>query len=91
MKLSRLPVNNAAQTIRRPPAFYQHLIATELLPVNELPEQARNLVKLNFPASLENNSNLQLESSNKHADELAVAQTTVDINQAHSSARCIPQ
>ncbi|MFT5904273.1 MAG: NAD(P)-dependent dehydrogenase (short-subunit alcohol dehydrogenase family) [Flammeovirgaceae bacterium] len=30
-------INNAAQTVRRPAGFYQHLIATEESPISELP------------------------------------------------------
>lgn len=37
-------VNNAAQTVRRPPAYYAHLLAGELRPRAELPAQARELV-----------------------------------------------
>ena len=31
-------VNNAAQTIKRPPAYYAHLIPQEIAPLHELPE-----------------------------------------------------
>ncbi|SEU36634.1 SDR family NAD(P)-dependent oxidoreductase [Stigmatella erecta] len=31
-------INNAAQTVRRPPGFYAHLLAKELLPVSALPQ-----------------------------------------------------
>jgi NAD(P)-dependent dehydrogenase (short-subunit alcohol dehydrogenase family) len=37
-------INNAAQTVRRPPAFYRHLIEFESLPVSELPKQLQPLV-----------------------------------------------
>lgn len=37
-------VNNAAQTVRRPPAFYAHLLATEAAPNSELSEAARSLL-----------------------------------------------
>ena len=37
-------VNNAAQTVRRPPGFYQHLLAFESLPVGELPPALRPLI-----------------------------------------------
>ncbi|MBI3549465.1 MAG: SDR family oxidoreductase [Elusimicrobia bacterium] len=39
-----LLVNNAAQTVRRPPAFYSHLLETEALPWNRLPDEARPLL-----------------------------------------------
>jgi NAD(P)-dependent dehydrogenase (short-subunit alcohol dehydrogenase family) len=37
-------INNAAQTIRRPPAFYHHLIAFESLALRELPIEIHPLV-----------------------------------------------
>ncbi|NUP06685.1 MAG: SDR family oxidoreductase [Polyangiaceae bacterium] len=45
-RLDRLDVliNNAAQTVRRPPAFYDHLIAAERLPLAELPRETRLLL-----------------------------------------------
>jgi NAD(P)-dependent dehydrogenase (short-subunit alcohol dehydrogenase family) len=43
---SRLDViiNNACQTVRRPPDFYQHMMARETASVNEMPENARRLL-----------------------------------------------
>jgi len=39
-------VNNAAQTIRRPPAYYKHLIPTEMTPTDQLPENIpRKVIK----------------------------------------------
>ncbi|BAY10560.1 SDR family NAD(P)-dependent oxidoreductase [Calothrix sp. NIES-2098] len=37
-------INNAAQTVRRPPAFYQHLIEFESLPLQNLPPELQALV-----------------------------------------------
>ncbi|MBK6518876.1 MAG: SDR family oxidoreductase [Polyangiaceae bacterium] len=37
-------VNNAAQTVRRPPAFYEHLVLAERLPYAELPADVRPLL-----------------------------------------------
>ncbi len=37
-------VNNACQTVRRPPDFYQHMMAREHGPLHELPESARHLL-----------------------------------------------
>ncbi|MGZ3688618.1 MAG: SDR family NAD(P)-dependent oxidoreductase [Bdellovibrionota bacterium] len=34
-------INNAAQTVRRPPGFYAHLLEIEEAPIHELPEAAR--------------------------------------------------
>ncbi|MBI4423506.1 MAG: SDR family oxidoreductase [Elusimicrobia bacterium] len=45
-ELERLDVliNNAAQTVRRPPAFYGHLLDYERLPASELPPRERELL-----------------------------------------------
>lgn len=37
-------INNACQTVRRPPDFYQHMMARETGPLRDLPEAARRLV-----------------------------------------------
>jgi NAD(P)-dependent dehydrogenase (short-subunit alcohol dehydrogenase family) len=37
-------INNAAQTVRRNPQYYQHLIPLELLPVGQLPEEVREII-----------------------------------------------
>jgi NAD(P)-dependent dehydrogenase (short-subunit alcohol dehydrogenase family) len=37
-------INNAAQTVRRPPGFYAHLLEGELRPFDELPAQTRPLL-----------------------------------------------
>ncbi len=37
-------INNAAQTVRRPPGFYSHLMETEQVPLAELPRAIRDLV-----------------------------------------------
>lgn len=39
-----LLINNAAQTVRRPPGFYAHLIPMELKSIQELPGEARVLL-----------------------------------------------
>ncbi len=38
-------INNAAQTVRRPSAFYKHLMPNEQKELSELPEYARDLLK----------------------------------------------
>lgn len=38
-------INNAAQTVRRPAGFYQHLMANEEKPIEELPKYAADLLK----------------------------------------------
>ncbi len=37
-------INNAAQTVRRPPGFYAHLMETELKETGQLPERAQPLL-----------------------------------------------
>lgn len=39
-----LLINNAAQTVRRPPGFYAHLIVNETRPFPELPESVRRIL-----------------------------------------------
>jgi len=51
-------VNNAAQTVRRPPAFYTHLLEREALPYSELPPEQRGLL-----ADHEGLKNMLAESS----------------------------
>ena len=45
-RLDRLDIliNNAAQTVRRPPGFYAHLMETESRPLGELPGEVRPLL-----------------------------------------------
>ena len=40
-----LLINNAAQTVRRPPGFYAHLMANELLGAKDLPTSVQPLLK----------------------------------------------
>jgi NAD(P)-dependent dehydrogenase (short-subunit alcohol dehydrogenase family) len=37
-------INNACQTVRRPPEFYAHMMAGELAPLDGMPEQVRQLL-----------------------------------------------
>ena len=37
-------VNNACQTVRRPPAFYEHMMAAENAALHDMPAHVRNLV-----------------------------------------------
>jgi NAD(P)-dependent dehydrogenase (short-subunit alcohol dehydrogenase family) len=47
-RLDRLDhiVNNAAQTVRRPPGFYLHLMKNEATPIQELPKEIQKLFSL---------------------------------------------
>lgn len=38
-------INNAAQTVRRPPGFYAHLMAPETMDFKALPESARHILR----------------------------------------------
>lgn len=38
-------INNAAQTVRRPPGFYRHLLAGESTPYDQLPEAVREVLR----------------------------------------------
>ena len=38
-------INNAAQTVRRPAGFYKHLMDKEEMPISELPDFAKDLLK----------------------------------------------
>ncbi len=38
-------INNAAQTVRRPTGFYQHLMAKEEMPIESLPQFAQDLLQ----------------------------------------------
>lgn len=38
-------INNAAQTVRRPPGFYAHLVENEKKTIDELPEDVRTLLR----------------------------------------------
>jgi NAD(P)-dependent dehydrogenase (short-subunit alcohol dehydrogenase family) len=37
-------INNACQTVRRPPDFYQHMMEREMSSLNEMPEKVRHLL-----------------------------------------------
>jgi NAD(P)-dependent dehydrogenase (short-subunit alcohol dehydrogenase family) len=59
-------INNAAQTVRRPAGFYQHLMAKEEMPIESLPEFAQDLLQdhksclqelKTFTSSTSNNQN----------------------------------
>ena len=53
-------VNNACQTVRRPPAFYEHMMAGETAALAEMPEHVRKLVGNATP-------NLQLTTESSRA------------------------
>ncbi len=51
-------INNAAQTVRRPPAFYQHLIEFESLPVQDLPPELPSLLSQTHSLNAAESENL---------------------------------
>jgi NAD(P)-dependent dehydrogenase (short-subunit alcohol dehydrogenase family) len=69
-------INNAAQTVRRPPGFYTHLIENENKPIRELPHDAQSLLGfhqncINQIASLDNqNKQKDLEVTVSWEDKL---------------------
>ena len=38
-------INNAAQTVRRPPGFYTHMVELEMAPLHDLPKDVQHLVR----------------------------------------------
>ena len=64
-----LLVNNACQTVRRPPGFYEHLLGFEDTPVEALPEALRPLVRAHH------GSVLRLESASRPASAAGAVET----------------
>ena len=62
-------INNAAQTVRKPPGFYRHLMDWESKPVKDLPEAMRGLL------SAHENCKRALESKGLPLDEEALENT----------------
>ena len=60
-------INNAAQTVRRPPAFYQHLIEFESLPLQNLPKELQGLVSHTHTLSVGSPDNLVPTLANQEA------------------------
>lgn len=65
-------INNAAQTVRRPAGFYQHLMANEDLPLKELPQYAQDLLS-DHDACLGELRSLNTELSEKEDQNLPVS------------------
>lgn len=59
-------INNAAQTVRRPPAFYAHLMENEKKPLHELPENAQKLMS-RYQTCLNKINSLDLPSNESEA------------------------
>ena len=59
-------INNAAQTVRRPPGFYSHLMTNELRPLSDLDPAVQSLLRNHFDCvnrlSLFSQSNMETES-----------------------------
>jgi len=51
-------INNACQTVRRPPAFYQHLIDAERVAYDDLKPEAQNMLRLHHGFALGHSSGL---------------------------------
>ncbi len=61
-------INNAAQTVRRPPGFYQHLMDNELMPREALPEKVRSLL-FDYESCL---NRIEKFSHSSHSDDALV-------------------
>ena len=61
-------INNAAQTVRRPAGFYQHLMAREEMPLEEHPQFVKDLLKdhINCLHELKTISTEMVKNSNKN-------------------------
>lgn len=77
-------INNAAQTVKRPPAYYAHLLPHERTPISALPEAHRALLERGYaalsPASLslpepESNMLLGSDSAALTLSEQALSET----------------
>ncbi|MBL4624462.1 MAG: SDR family oxidoreductase [Flavobacteriales bacterium] len=62
-------INNAAQTVRRPAGFYQHLMPNEELPIEQLSAAAQELLT-NHDACLQELRSLSIGTSNKQNSTL---------------------
>ncbi|MFY0598632.1 MAG: SDR family oxidoreductase [Cyclobacteriaceae bacterium] len=65
-------INNAAQTVRRPAGFYQHLMKNEALHLDSIPSEARALLKDHHDC-LNELATLSSGAANKQAKNLPVA------------------
>eukprot|EP01112_Ceratiomyxa_fruticulosa_P014138 TRINITY_DN4029_c0_g1_i1.p1 TRINITY_DN4029_c0_g1~~TRINITY_DN4029_c0_g1_i1.p1 ORF type:complete len:593 (+),score=111.05 TRINITY_DN4029_c0_g1_i1:686-2464(+) len=75
-------INNAAQTVRRPPQYYAHLMDVERTPANELPRQIQSVIRrfghTHYIPAIEINNNTD---SNIQDDQLTSEQSTaISIN-----------
>jgi len=72
-------INNASQTVRKPPAYYSHLIPMEMKALSDLPPEISPLLELNKKAlqhmTLENSStqNIASEETNDIPSSIMVA------------------
>ena len=76
-KFNRLDIliNNAAQTVRRPSGFFQHLMANEELAFEALPSSVKDLLKSHFQCTKEIEFSSSTENKN---NELPVAWHGID-------------
>jgi NAD(P)-dependent dehydrogenase (short-subunit alcohol dehydrogenase family) len=64
-------INNAAQTVRRPAGFYEHLIENEEIPITNLPPHVRELLK-DHEHCVTELQNLSIDTSKNKNNTLAV-------------------
>jgi NAD(P)-dependent dehydrogenase (short-subunit alcohol dehydrogenase family) len=76
-----LLINNAAQTVRRPPGFYAHLIAKETAPFAELPAEVQSLLSASEHCKAHLLSAVEAKQSNR-SESVTDASTLVAWNSA---------
>jgi NAD(P)-dependent dehydrogenase (short-subunit alcohol dehydrogenase family) len=85
-------VNNACQTVRRPPAFYAHMMAGEMAALRELPDPARAVLGTHDPPGVRHSAGLsQLallpEESGGQADLFPAGRFDQDLQQVDLRGR----
>lgn len=76
-------IHNAAQTVRRPPAFYAHLMKDELTPPSSLSEAHRQLLN-SFEKCKATIAGFSLRDTNKTSQISSAAAAVLNSNQAPS-------
>jgi NAD(P)-dependent dehydrogenase (short-subunit alcohol dehydrogenase family) len=65
-------INNAAQTVRRPPGFYSHLMENENLAITQLPVEAQKLIS-RFDVFKNELNTFQPELTDKNSSAVAIS------------------
>ena len=85
-------INNAAQTIRRPPSFYEHLMELEQTPIHQLSPKLQSLIIAQPFVSLDSSHNMDLLENEHQCIDLARAPTslTEKLSPAELSQKSMP-